>query len=204
MAWKVRHEGSPQSVEADGAPQILQGIADGQWEPTDEVMGPGETQWSAIENHPEFEEAVADFEPPPSRSYDDETRLDMNALIDVTLVLLIFFILTATYSVLLKRLDVPPTSSKQVGPPVISKEKETSILVEVKKVDGKTVYLVEDKEVPVASLPTELSRRASKEGKTILLLKYDDDVTHGDVVKVQDAALGAHLERILVVVPDKK
>jgi hypothetical protein len=31
---------------------------------------------------------------PPAKPYDDETRLDMTALIDVTLVLLIFFILT--------------------------------------------------------------------------------------------------------------
>lgn len=205
MAWKVRHEGSPQSVDGMDVPRILQGIEDGQWEPTDEVMGPGEAQWSPIETHPQFAEAVADFEPPPSRSYDDETRLDMNALIDVTLVLLIFFILTATYSVLVKRLDLPPVSTQPVGPAVVTKEiRDTSILVEVKRVDGKTVYLVEDKEVPAAALATELKRRAGKNGKTTLLLKYDNEVTHGDVVKVQDAARGARLERILLVVPDTK
>jgi biopolymer transport protein ExbD len=86
----------------------------------------------------------------------------------------------------------------------VTKEiRDTSILVEVKKVDGKTVYLVEDKEVPADSLASEMSRRSSKEGRTTLLLKHDNDVTHGDVVKVQDAARGARLERILLVVPDK-
>jgi biopolymer transport protein ExbD len=203
MPWKIRHEGSPQWVEGVELPQILQGIEDGRWEPTDEVQGPGEADWVAIENHPQLAEAVADFEPPPAKSYDDETRLDMNALIDVTLVLLIFFILTATYSVLLKRLDLPPVSEMPVGKAVVTQEiRDTSILVEVKKVDGKTVYLVEDKEVPADQLATELIRRSGK-GKATLLLKHDEEVTHGDVVKVQDAAKGARLEKILLVVPDK-
>ena len=163
MAWKVRHEGSPQSIDGLDLPKILQGIEDGQWEPTDEVQGPDESQWVAIENHPQLAAAVADFEPPPPKVYDDETRLDMNALIDVTLVLLIFFILTATYSVLLKRLDLPPVSTEPVGKAVVTKEiRDTSILVEVKKgADGKAIYLVEDKEVPADSLASELRRRSS-------------------------------------------
>src|SRR5262249_24545382 len=56
MAWKVRHEGSPQSIDVE-MPQILEGIEDGRWEPTDEVQGPGETKWVAIENHPQFASA---------------------------------------------------------------------------------------------------------------------------------------------------
>lgn len=205
MAWKIRHEGSPQSIDGLELPQILEGIEDGRWEPTDEVQGPGESEWQAIENHPQLAEAVADYEPPPARSYDDETRLDMTALIDVTLVLLIFFILTATYSVLLKRLDLPPVSTEPVGKAVVTKEiRDISILVEVKKnADGKTVYLVEEQEVPADNLAAELMRRSSQGRKATLLLKHDNEVTHGEVVKVQDAAKGARLERILLVVPDK-
>src|SRR5579872_6128378 len=207
MAWKVRHEGSPQSIDGLDLPQIIQGIEDGQWEPTDEVQGPGEAQWVAIENHPQLAAAVADFEPPPPKVYDDETRLDMNALIDVTLVLLIFFILTATYSVMLKRLDLPQISTTPIAPPVVTKEiRDTSILVDVKKgPDGKAIYLVEEKEVPADSLTSELKRRSSKDGRTKLLLRYDNDVTHGEVVKVQDAARGAReINGILLVVPDNK
>jgi biopolymer transport protein ExbD len=202
MTWKVRHEGSPKSIDVE-MPQILEGIGDGRWEPTDEVQGPGEAEWVAIENHPQFAAAVADFEPPPAKTYDDETRLDMNALIDVTLVLLIFFIITATYSVMLKRFNMPTVSTEPVGPAVVTKEiRETSIKVEVKKVDGKTVYLVEDQEVPADLLATELTKRGGK-GKATLLLLHDNEVSHGDVVRVQDAARGARLEKILLVVPDK-
>jgi biopolymer transport protein ExbD len=203
MAWKIRHQGSPQSIEVPGLAEVVQGIENGQWEPTDEVQGPGETAWVPIENHPQLEEAIADFEPPPEKVYDDETRLDMTALIDVTLVLLIFFIITATYTVMIKRLDLPPVKTDPVGAPQLTKEiRDTSILVEVKKQDGKTVYLVESKEVAPDYLATELKGR-SKTGRATLLLQHDDEVTHGDVVKVQDAARGAHLERILLVMPDK-
>ena len=42
MSWKVRHQGSPQFVEVETAEEIGEGIQDGLWEPTDEVMAPGE------------------------------------------------------------------------------------------------------------------------------------------------------------------
>ena len=106
--WKIRHEGSPRSVDNLTLAQILEGLQDGLWEATDEVMGPNDAAWVAIENHPQLAEVAADLEPPPQRTYDDETRLDMNALIDVCLVLLIFFMLITSYAVLQKRLEQPP------------------------------------------------------------------------------------------------
>src|SRR5262245_59285444 len=135
MAWKIRHEGSPQSVDVGDVAQVLTGIEDGRWEPTDEVQGPGDASWVAIENHPQFAGAVAAFERRPPKVYDDETRLDMTALIDVTMVLLIFFILTATYSVMVKRLDMPPVSLDKVGKASPDKDKirETSVYVQVKR-----------------------------------------------------------------------
>src|SRR5687768_11186452 len=96
--WKMRHEGAPQSVEGLTAELIVEGVQEGQWEPTDEVMGPGESDWKSLETHPHFAEAMAAYDPPMSPPLPDETRLDMNPLIDVALVLLIFFILTTTYT----------------------------------------------------------------------------------------------------------
>ena len=62
MGWKVRHEGSPQSIEVGTAQEVLEALADGHWEATDEVIGPGETAWCAIESHPVFEEAAEELE----------------------------------------------------------------------------------------------------------------------------------------------
>ena len=46
-AWKVRREGSPEHVET---PFVLlaQGLMDGEWDPSDEVMGPA--QWARFEH----------------------------------------------------------------------------------------------------------------------------------------------------------
>ena len=74
MNWKVRHQGSPRSIDGLTLPQVLEGLNDGLWEPTDEVMGPDEQQWVAMENHPQLAEAVADYEPPPQNEPEDETR----------------------------------------------------------------------------------------------------------------------------------
>ena len=52
MTWKIRHEGSPRSVEGLSAAQVVEGLQDGQWETTDEVMGPQDRNWVAIESHP--------------------------------------------------------------------------------------------------------------------------------------------------------
>src|SRR4051812_36025306 len=98
MSWQVRHQGSPRVVRNLTLPQIVEGLRDGLWEPTDEVMGPGETRWRPLESHPQLEEIVLALEPPAAAHPPEATSIDMNALIDVCLVLLIFFILTTSYA----------------------------------------------------------------------------------------------------------
>ena len=64
MPWHVRAEGAPHSIELPSAQRVLEGLRDGDWEMTDEVRGPGEARWQAIEAHPQFAEAVGDLEQP--------------------------------------------------------------------------------------------------------------------------------------------
>jgi hypothetical protein len=115
MSWKVRHQGSPESTGDLTLAQVTEGLLDGHWEPTDEVQGPQDATWVPLEVHPQFAEVAAELEPPPPRVYDDETRLDMTPLIDVCLVLLIFFILTTTYANLQKIIEAANLSSKNKG-----------------------------------------------------------------------------------------
>jgi biopolymer transport protein ExbD len=202
-AWKVRHEGSPRSIDGLSLPQVVEGLQDGHWEPTDEVLGPNDAEWTAIENHPQLAEAAADIEPPPPRVYDDETRLDMNALIDVCLVLLIFFILTTTYSLLQKRLDAPSAQPDKPGPATIRKEdvEGSVIFVSVLMKDGKPVTKLEDKEIDPDALEGELTAIVRGTSKRQLVLQHDDDVPQKAVVKVLDAAQGARIEKVSLVVP---
>jgi biopolymer transport protein ExbD len=204
--WKVRHEGSPTALGELTLAQVAEGLADGRWEPTDEVMGPGDTTWIPLESHPQLEEIAAELEPPPPRVYDDETRLDMNALIDVCLVLLIFFILTTSYAVLQKRLEAPGVTADRVGPAVVTQEKvaQQMIRVTVRMEDGKPVTRVEDKVVEPSRLEAELRTFVGATRKTQLLLEHEDDVPQRAVVEVLDAAKGAGMEKVSLVVPDKK
>jgi biopolymer transport protein ExbD len=206
--WKIRHEGSPRSVDNLTLAQVLEGMQDGLWEATDEVMGPGESAWVAIENHPQLAEVALDMEPPPARTYDDETRLDMNALIDVCLVLLIFFMLITSYSILQKRLEQPQiTSDDATKLPVVkaSQIKEQMLYVKVTlKPDKEPEIRLENKVISLDSLMSEFSRASAGTSKTELLLDADYDVPHGVIVAIQDAARGARLARAHLVMPTAK
>jgi biopolymer transport protein ExbD len=205
MSWSVRHEGSPRAVEGLSLDEVLHGLEEGRWEPTDEVRGPGEVAWQPLETHPATAEAAGEVEPPPPRHFDDGTHLDFTALIDVCLVLLIFFIMTVSVAAMQPRLRSPEVTAERVeGLPVVTREKidQQMIRVSVKMEGGKPVIRVEDKEVARDKFKDALKNLA-RGTKTALLLEYDDDVPHGAVVAVQDAARGARLESVFVVVPGK-
>ena len=203
MSWKVRHEGSPRAVEGLSMAQLVQGMQDGQWEPTDEVVGPGESRWVAIEAHPELADIAQDIEPPPRRHEEDESRLDMNALIDVCLVLLVFFILTTSYAALQKILDMPRVSQDKAGPPKITKEQVERLMikVEARMQDKAPVVKVEGETVPLENLVPVLGRFRSQTNKTQILLDADADVPHGVTVAIQDAAAGARIGEVRMLVP---
>ncbi|HWG47856.1 MAG TPA: biopolymer transporter ExbD [Gemmataceae bacterium] len=203
--WKVRHEGSPTALGDLTLAQVAHGLADGRWEPTDEVMGPTDTSWIAMESHPQLAEIAAELEPPPPRVYDDETRLDMNALIDVCLVLLIFFILTTSYAVLQKRLEAPGVTANRLGPAIVTREKvaQQMISVTVKMENGKPVIKVEGEIVEPDQLESKLRKFVNSTRKTQLLLEHDDDVPQHAVVAVLDAAKGAGMEKVSLVLPEK-
>jgi biopolymer transport protein ExbD len=206
MSWKIRHEGSPKSVEVKTLQQVVDGLQDGRWEPTDEVMGPQDRAWVAIENHPQLAEIALDLEPPPPREQDDETRLDMNALIDVCLVLLVFFILTTTYAELQKMLDSPnlaPDADQKL--PVVTRQQveQSMIQVTVKETDKGPVIRVEGQEVEPDQLVPVLKQFVGPH-KVELLLDHDRAVPHGTIVAIEDAAKSAHIDRVLIAIPKEE
>src|SRR5436305_13219310 len=107
MKYSVRHQGSPRSVDGLTVAEVVEGLQEGQWDPTDEVKGPADPDWVSIENHPQLEEVAADLAPPPATQDVDETRLDMNPVIDVALVRLVYFTLTTTYGAMKSVLIIP-------------------------------------------------------------------------------------------------
>lgn len=205
MNWKVRHEGSPKPVEMS-LDDLLAELLDGHWEPTDEVMGPDDADWVAIENHPTFAEIAADMEPPPPRTFDDETRLDMNALIDVTLVLLVFFILTTSVAALQQRLEAPTPEEGKINVATVTKEDVALSMIHVSaKMEGdQPVIRIVDQDNAIVEphrLVVELKKYVRATRKTILLLEHDDRVPQETVVQIIDASKGAGMDKVRLVVP---
>jgi biopolymer transport protein ExbD len=209
MTWKVRHEGSPRSIEGLTKAQVVEGLQDGLWESTDEIMGPADRGWTALENHPEYAETVADLEPPPEKVEADESNLDMNPLIDVALVLLIFFILTTSYAALQKLLEMPAVSAERVeGKPKFVPQADIdrfTIKVTVRaNPGGHSLILIEQETEPVEekNLATALQKFRSDKGVGTLLINAEKGVEWGSFVAVQDAAKDAGFQNVMLQVPD--
>jgi biopolymer transport protein ExbD len=207
MSWTIRHQGSPRAVPDLSSVQVLEGLQDGQWEPTDEVKADDEPRWRSLEDHPQFAEAVADLEPPEPKPHEDETRLDMNPLIDVCLVLLIFFILTTTYETIRKVLDMPGGSAREkpqayTNVKNIQDVRKFTVYVMAKMENGKPVIRVEDQVVPesLPELTDAIKKFVASTRKTEMLLDAKT-VEWGTVVTIMDAAQGAGIQKTLFPKP---
>jgi biopolymer transport protein ExbD len=201
MSWSVRHAGSPRSVPNLSLAQIIIGLRDGFWEPMDEVMGPNDTKWVAIESHPQLEAIAGELEPPEPAEHPDETHLDMNPLIDVCLVLLIFFILTTTYNAVMKVINIPTTSDAQKGAIRVVKPGEVSrFMVHVVATagrDGARIEIEGGPPVGLAEFPDKLKEWMNKTGirKREMLLEISG-VSWGTAIKIQDAAKSVGIDKI--------
>ncbi len=197
MSWTLRHRGSPQEVSGLSLGQIVETLREGNFDTSDEVRGPRDTTWQAIEQHPQFAEIVADLEPEALRVEEDDGGIDMNALIDVTLVLLIFFILTTSYQVLEKVLEMPQTkTSDDSGVRHVRSEDVDTFMIRVKarQEQGQARFWVAENEVPEADLENALRAQSGQNRKELIL--DADGVEYGTVVKVIDAAGGAGIDQV--------
>lgn len=197
-AWQVRKEGSPDVLALPNAAEVLTGLRDGNFLPTDEVKGPADAEWLAIEAHPTFAEAASEIDPPAAEEVDD-SHLDMNPLIDVCLVLLIFFILTITYASVERALDVPEdTSDEKAAPQVQLNDIKDRVFKVIVKMDGeRPVIKIEGKEVAKDQLFKEMESVINSTGRKEMVLDIDKDVPWGIETAILDAAKGNKVHRII-------
>ncbi len=198
MSWLVRKEGSPEALVLPTAHAVVEGLRDGNWEPTDEVKGPEDAAWQRIEDHPVFAEAAAGVEPP--KLIEDETTLDMNPLIDVCLVLLIFFILTITYASMERAIAVPPQQTEDQGPAsrIELKDIRDRVFVVTARMDlDKTVVRLEKEEVPIEQLTRKMKELIDATGRRQMVLDADKDVPWGVITAILDAAKGNGVHEII-------
>lgn len=147
-----------------------------------------ESELGDWEDHPAFHNA-------PRRSIKDEA--DMTSMVDVTFLLLIFFMVTASFSVT-KALQTQPPSSEEgaasaAAPMTMDELAAESVMVEIGADD---TLKVDDVQVagPVELL-TVLAAKIGA-GKTEMVIEAEYRATHGMVVAVTDAGMQVGMQRV--------
>jgi biopolymer transport protein ExbD len=211
MSWQLRHEGSPQALKDLTLQQIVDGLRDGLWEISDEVLGPNDTAWSKIEAHPRLAEIAEELLAPPPVRHEEPSSIDMNALIDVCLVLLIFYMITAAYAALVqKSVPLPMTRADSKGIRVVRVDEVKSRMIRVQAYhdkDGKPVVLVQNQTVKNiltsdgATIDADKVREAvrpfvkGEDHKTEVLLDARD-ITWENTIQIQDGARAAGVQTV--------
>lgn len=211
MPWQLRHEGSPQVLKDLSLQQIVDGLRDGQWETTDEVLGPGDAGWTQIERHPQLADIAEEVLAPPPVRHEEPSSIDMNALIDVCLVLLIFYMITAAYAALVqKSVPLPMTKADAKGIRVVRVDEVKSKMILVQAYhdkDGKPVVLVQNQKLKDvlssdgATIDADKLRDAlrpyvkGEDHKTEVLLDARD-ITWENTIQIQDGARAAGVQMV--------
>ncbi|MEO1498295.1 MAG: biopolymer transporter ExbD [Planctomycetota bacterium] len=143
----------------------------------------------------------------PQGGEDDE--LDMTPMVDVTFLLLIFFMITAAFA-LQKALEVPPTTEDQAASvQTVDELEEDSIVI---KVDSDNIYWIgcpawtQEERAPSKQSMRERVREARSAGGagafSKLLVQASGDATHEFVVAALDAGSMVGVEQIRIMMYD--
>jgi biopolymer transport protein ExbD len=144
------------------------------------------------------------LDPRQGRVAQDEGELDLTPMVDVTFLLLIFFMITAAFA-LQKSIEVPPVDEESAQAQTVDELEKDSIVI---RVDSDNVFWVgapkwnEEQRCPsVQEMQITLreSRNTDKEspkGPTKLLVQAHGDARHERVVAALDAGTGIGMESI--------
>ena len=132
-----------------------------------------------------------------SNKDENNIKLEVNivSLIDVVLLLVIFFMITTSFVAQPGiKVKLPQASAKEVR-----QEKELAVIIS----KNKKIYLNEDL-ISLSLLPDRLDKALKEGNKPILIIKADELVPHGLVVKIMDIAKKTGIETLAIATrPDK-
>lgn len=192
--WDLRnHDSDSKSILLESI-EIQDLIVSGLISINDEIRKEGETSWKTFEDYPEFDDT---FSVKSSIKHDEDENIDMNALIDVCLVLLVFFILLTSYAKLVQHLEAAKTNPDSKIPSITTTQADQKTKVVIKTEAGKTLFYINEQVVESENLTTALKASARKLKSKDLILFYSDDVPYQAVISIQDAARAADFQQIL-------
>jgi len=126
----------------------------------------------------------------------DQEEMDLTPMVDMTFLLLIFFMITASFSIQ-KSMEVPPPSSDKKGATQtiqsIDDLADSSIAV---RIDDKNAIFIDDEPLPPSQRLSDALKQRFSAQKNELLLTADDAALHDTVVAVIDAANEIGVQKI--------
>ncbi len=134
------------------------------------------------------------FRPPRTA----DVPVDLTPMVDVTFQLLLFFMLTATFT-LQKSIELPNPAEQQ-GTATLQQLLRENIVIEV---DRNNVYWVDDQKVDADELVRRLTQIRRRQNKTSAIIIGTEDSSHGAVVTALDAAQEAGIENLILAPPKK-
>lgn len=153
--------------------------------------------WKGFEEEEEDDDPDIQFGASMDREDDD---LDMTPMVDVTFLLLIFFMVTASFT-LQKSIEQPPSQTDDPSTNVIEDPQDEDDYVEV-IIDQTNTYYVTSRDSEEVEAPTIRDMRAkvsdaknSLNAKRMIITAHTDS-RHFKVVAAWDAAMAAQIERV--------
>lgn len=132
----------------------------------------------------------------------DDSEMDMTPMVDVTFLLLIFFMITASFSIQ-KVFRTPAQKSNEASTkaePDPNQDNADSVVVQIDEFNSYTVLLPsgEEREIPSKQDLIVLLSEAKGEGEggpSKLVIRAHEDSTHSTVVAALDAGRDANFEK---------
>jgi biopolymer transport protein ExbD len=120
----------------------------------------------------------------------DEAQVDMTPMLDIVFILLIFFIVTATF------LDVKAMALTEPAPSVEPAPPSRALQVYV---DSKDIIAVDGLIIEPSALPDYIQSQRAERPNLSIILRSDSQASHGMIVALKDSLDQASIPSVLKV-----
>ena len=127
--------------------------------------------------------------------HEEEISVQVISLIDILFVLLLFFMVTTSFVAAPGfKVDLPKSAAKD-----IERDKKDMTIV----IDANHSIIFNQKKVTEKELQDKLFAQSQIDPQSLVIIQADQNITHGEVVRIMDYARAAGLVRLAIATAPK-